>query len=775
MTIRSELVCRSLLFGSLCIPEDFVKVIPPLRRRLNVLGSPWRHRPHLEILEDRLPPGAWFLRLGLEEGPTGPLSADWSILDNSDVPQPPLTASLFRERRGESLNAAPHSAARIAFVDHGVRDLFEGRASTLPGMSDAFGTDIATGQRPVNSADRGTTDRNISLGSLRAGAGEVGSLAPGAPGPVHKNGWGMVPPIASHSAWLNPAGLPAPTLPKMAPTPGAHGGYGVPTFTFVDRPDVRDGENYGLMPDTFGYASGLLVTFDVSLGQLDNPRVVGAPSSCGDPATELAGPNTILVDFGKACALPAAPATPGGLDNQVAVQVDADPAAEVTPAAITWLATINNVVPRRLSSETNVDSEPSLAVSPAAGTVALTTFSGSWSSSRGAPLWVSGDRGTTWDQRFGIPEPEPGAFGPADQTMAYNADGSVLYGTFLGGSRFFRAYVRSTPDPLTTDFAGSYASFGGADQPWIQVGPVDPATGLDRVYVSVNDTARQPASANVLVSIDGAATFQDPVRLERGTAVFSDHPPRVAVSGGRVYGAFLRRTSPPSDVEGPGEVVVVRDDQGGIRGPANPDPFAVLDQGIVVQSGSYPTAGFLLGQQRIGGDLSLAIDPQDPDTLYLSFSRIENHQPVLYVHRSQDGGNTWKDLLTIDNAAIGNLAVAANGTWGLMNVRVDNGRMIQEFRQNGGDPTVLTSWPANDPRGGIVYVGDYQSLVAVGNTFYAGFCASNFPDLADFPSGVVYQRNSDFPGHRLLSVNGNPVQHSIDPFFFRQTASDPGG
>src|SRR5262249_43271427 len=157
-----------------------------------------------------------------------------------------------------------------------------------------------------------------------------------------------------------------------------------------------------------------------------------------------------------------------------------------------------------------------------------------------------------------------------------------------------------------------------------------------------------------------------------------------------------------------------------------------------------------------------------------SFSRNENHQPVLYVHRSQDGGNTWQDLLAIDNAAIGNLAVADNGTWGLLNVRVNNGRMFQEFRQNGGEASVLTSWPVDDPRGGHVYVGDYQSLVAVGRTFYAGFCASNFPDLANFPSGVVYQRNADFPGHHLLTVEGKPVAHTIDPFFLRADASDPG-
>ena len=729
-------------------------------RRANVLGPAWRHRPCLESLEDRLPPGAWFLgsttaspAIGhdllpqFEEISRDVLSADRSILDS---PRPARTAFYFCEARGELWHADSPSAASTTFVASGVRDLLASVASARPLVTDAY------------------------LPAAFAGQASGQADVPGWTGLVLENGLTRVPPIASHSARLTSAGLTPAILPKEGATPAAQGVHGVPNFTFVDRPDLRDGENYGLMPDTFGYASGLLITFDVSQGELDNPHVLSAPSSCGDSTAKAIAPNSILVDFGQACILPSSPQAPSGPDNQVALQVDTDPAAEVTPADITWLAAINNVVPRRLSSETNSDSEPSLAVNPAGGTVALTTFSGSWSSDRGAPIWISGQDGGIWDQRFGIPEPEPGAFGPADQTIAFNSDGSRLYGTFLGGVRFLSAYVRATPDPLTTDFTGNYAITGGVDQPWIQVGAVDPNTGLDRVYLAVNATDHQPDTASLVVSTDGAATFQDPIRLERGTDVFTDHPPRVAVSGDRVYGAFLRRTSQPSTFEGPGEVVVVRDDQGGIRGPVNPNPFAVLDQGVVLQSGSYPTAAFQLGQQRIGGDLSLTIDPQNPDTVYLSFSRIENHQPVLYVHRSQDGGKTWKDLLAIDNAAIGNLSVAANGTWGLMNIRVDNGRMIQEFRQNGGDPTVLASWPLNDPPGGVVYVGDYQSLVVVGNTFYAGFCASNSPDLADFPSGVVYQRNADFPGHRLLAVTGAPVQHSIDPYFFRQNAVYPG-
>ena len=66
------------------------------------------------------------------------------------------------------------------------------------------------------------------------------------------------------------------------------------------------------------------------------------------------------------------------------------------------------------------------------------------------------------------------------------------------------------------------------------------------------------------------------------------------------------------------------------------------------------------------------------------------------------------------------------------------------------------------------YLGDYDHLVAVGKIFYGIFSASNIPDRANFPNGVVYQRNADFTSRKLLSLDGaTPVNASIDPFFFK--------
>jgi hypothetical protein len=54
------------------------------------------------------------------------------------------------------------------------------------------------------------------------------------------------------------------------------------------------------------------------------------------------------------------------------------------------------------------------------------------------------------------------------------------------------------------------------------------------------------------------------------------------------------------------------------------------------------------------------------------------------------------------------------------------------------------------------------------------------PDRANFPNGVVYQRNADFNSRHLLNLdNATTVAPSIDPFFFKasgwfDTLSGPG-
>ena len=83
----------------------------------------------------------------------------------------------------------------------------------------------------------------------------------------------------------------------------------------------------------------------------------------------------------------------------------------------------------------------------------------------------------------------------------------------------------------------------------------------------------------------------------------------------------------------------------------------------------------------------------------------------------------------------------------------------------------LSTAPVNSPAKSFdPYLGDYIFLMAAGKDFYGAFRANNTPDKANFPQGVVYQRNANFTTHSLLGVdNTTAVAVSIDPFFVKAT------
>src|SRR5207249_1715863 len=87
------------------------------------------------------------------------------------------------------------------------------------------------------------------------------------------------------------------------------------------------------------------------------------------------------------------------------------------------------------------------------------------------------------------------------------------------------------------------------------------------------------------------------------------------------------------------------------------------------------------------------------------------------------------------------------------------------------DDQVLADTSATSPTKSFdPYLGDYCHMLAVGKDFYGIFSASNVPNLANFPAGVIYQRNANFATRRLFKLDGTTVvQPSIDPFFFKVT------
>jgi hypothetical protein len=228
----------------------------------------------------------------------------------------------------------------------------------------------------------------------------------------------------------------------------------------------------------------------------------------------------------------------------------------------------------------------------------------------------------------------------------------------------------------------------------------------------------------------------------------------------------------------------VRDDRDGTAA----DPFGDLVDtsdglaGRLVARNRQIVWNAQLGNQRTGGDIALAVDPNDSSVVYLAWA---DQQPdtgyTLHVRRSTDRGITWSpnDLRTIGQATNPGLAINSQGRVAFLHQRVTGSGASRRWvttveRSNDGinwSSLILATVPATFPPPRFQpYIGDYAGLAAMGRDFYGIFSANNSPDLARFPNGVIYQRNADFTIRRLLDTDGTtPVAVSIDPFFFKIT------
>jgi hypothetical protein len=447
-----------------------------------------------------------------------------------------------------------------------------------------------------------------------------------------------------------------------------------------------------------------------------------------------------------------------------------------------------NMIPPSLSGETGQDSEPNLAVNPERPTdMVATAFTPAPLGGAFAPIYVSTDGGATWSLRNVVPE--NGRFGTSDITVGFATTGGVLYAGILGGTttrlKILRTQSFGSTTPMTV-----LLDRAEEDQPWVVAGSVVAAgTSRDRVFVGSNSfgqPAPESATAIVDVSTDARSVAPPagfaPHRLERRPTGGQDGPPiRVALhADGTVYAAFQRWvTVDGADITM--DVVVTRDDAAG----AGPDPFtALVDRGDGLVGQRVVTGRFLrfndtMGQERLGSDLSIAVDPGDARTVYVAWcDRVGGASGTdwtLHVRRSTDAGQSWSnDLRTIVNVKNPALAVDAKRRVGLAYQQFTGTRWETSLEVTAdawaGAPTrvLLHTAPSTVPaRSFFPYIGDYIRLLAVGEEFYGVFCANNTPDAANFPGGVTYQRAADWAKRTLLSTDrSTPVAVSIDPFFF---------
>jgi hypothetical protein len=295
------------------------------------------------------------------------------------------------------------------------------------------------------------------------------------------------------------------------------------------------------------------------------------------------------------------------------------------------------------------------------------------------------------------------------------------------------------------------------------------------------------------------ANFGAPVRIEpRGTAALpasvgggnQDGPSvRVAIHPrGVIYGVYFgwRTFATPTNTT---DVVVVRDDNWGLGGYAAITDFSDAQAGVLVATGrAVPALNTLtLGTQRIGSQLAIAVDPRDPNIVYIAWCDGPAATYALHVRRSLLGGiaGSWSgDLRTILSTTNPGLAINSRGRVGLLYQRLITGpnrweTHLEETTDGFATKTdtVLARLPdANGTYTGNNPIGDYASLVAVGKDFYGIFSGNNTPDKTNFPNDVTYQRFRDFATKKLFADAAHtvPVGPSIDPFFFHVSALAAG-
>jgi hypothetical protein len=445
--------------------------------------------------------------------------------------------------------------------------------------------------------------------------------------------------------------------------------------------------------------------------------------------------------------------------------------------------TLVNMIPRALSGESWQDSEPSIAVNPSnPQRIVGTAFTPDPFGGNLAPIYVSLDGGQSWTLRSTVPSQNQ----TQDISGDFGANGRYYAGLLRLPGDLLLSVVRSADVGSNTTMA-QVATRSRVDQPFVRGVRV---AGRDRVYVGFNDLAAASGrTASVFLSLNGAAPAPSFTKVElerRSTGSAAQNGPQIRPAlhrSGVVYAAFYGwRAFADATNRVTADVVVVRDDQGG----GSAAPFSALTDptdgiaGRIVAAGVRFTWDAVMGQQRLGGDIAIAVNPQDKRDVYVSWADVQPAGYTLHLRRSTDGGQTWSanDLRTVALATNPALAVNSQGTACFLYQRlVGTGaggrwRTVIEQSSNGNwISSILADVPATTPAPEFQpYIGDYVGLTSVGRDFFGVFSANNTPDAANFPNGVRYQRNADFQQRRLFDVDGvTTVRPSIDPFFFRVT------
>ncbi|MGW2486426.1 hypothetical protein ACWCV9_04295 [Streptomyces sp. NPDC001606] len=459
-----------------------------------------------------------------------------------------------------------------------------------------------------------------------------------------------------------------------------------------------------------------------------------------------------------------------------------------------------DITPAALSGNRTQDSEPSLAVNPERpNEMVATALTPDPMGGPLAPVFVSTDGGNSWVMRSIVPGGTPD-LGTGDISVGFATKGGVVYAGILNGAAAVQSITRlqilRSPDVSSMAPMEILVSRDEVDQPWVVAGSVQAGDiARDRVYVTNNDLGRGPRSAAVDLSADGRAAtpttgFREDTLEQRPTAGQDGPPVRLALHpGGTVYAAYeswqRARDLGGGIVDVVFDVVVTRDDSGGIGPNAFQSLKDATDSAIGQRVATEVSERFsaLMGQERLGGDLSIAVDPTNAGHVVVAWCDRVGHQPgcTLHVRHSTDHGQTWSDdLRTVTDAKNPALAVTSDAVLGLAYQQFTQGQWVTALEvthnawQTAVQPLVLHRARADVPVAEFLpYLGDYMRLLAVDRDLYGVFSGNNTPDMSHFPDAddVVFQRHADFAHHQLLDLdNATRVPPSIDPFFYHWAA-----
>ena len=447
--------------------------------------------------------------------------------------------------------------------------------------------------------------------------------------------------------------------------------------------------------------------------------------------------------------------------------------------------TITDIIPNSMSADTNQNSEPNIAVDPLNPSNIVVSSFGAFGSP--SPFFGSTDGGLTWTNYASI------------------SHGDASMDWLPGGSPFV-AYLQppvgnNSPTTVNTGTftfpgagtynniaAGQQVNANGVDQPWAFV------ANANNLYVSYENYNNAGASvATVRYSNNGgvgwtnATLDQAPGTFGNGAAV------RVAGAGNVAYAAYEHFTAttnmsivntmngPITNFDFVGNIVVSRDNAAGTGGfnAFGASGTSIVSNVII----PYNTTAF--GQERLGSDLSIAVNPNNSNVAAVAYTEnLNGNDPGVFVVVTTNGGASWDTVLLSKHSAMPALTFAANGALGLLYVEDafvrGSTNMAVRFQQAGnpynlagGNSTVLANFATNaiasqyDP-----WLGDWFDLTSVSNTFFGSFAAPNIGDTNNFPLAVGFQRSMTTNLAGVFMPAGG-IAPSIDPYVFSTAALVP--